>query len=126
MEITHGGLFSFKRGMHVNGALIADDVMRDPENPLNISQLTKVEDHFMTESLFIPLKGVIDIEIEIERLKKQLDAYNGRLKNVNGKLNNKNFINRAPKDIIENEQKKQSKYLATINKIQENLKSFLS
>ena len=58
MDIRHGGLFSFKRGMHVNGALIADDVLRDPENPLNISQVTKVEDHFMTESLFIPLKGV--------------------------------------------------------------------
>ena len=43
MEITHGGLFSFKRGMHVNGALIADDIMRDPENPLNISQLTKID-----------------------------------------------------------------------------------
>ena len=58
MEIMHGGLFSFKRGMHVNGALIADDVLRDPENPLNMGQLSKVEDHFMTESLFIPLKGV--------------------------------------------------------------------
>jgi len=58
MEIMHGGLFSFKRGMHVNGALVADDVLRDPENPLNMGQITKVEDHFMTESLFIPLKGV--------------------------------------------------------------------
>jgi len=58
MDIMHGGLFSFKRGMHVNGALIADDVLRDPENPLNIGQITKVEDHFMTESLFIPLKEV--------------------------------------------------------------------
>ena len=48
MEIAHGGLFSFKRGMHVNGALIADDILRDPENPLNTSQLTKVEDHFLT------------------------------------------------------------------------------
>ena len=56
--IRHGGLFSFKRGMHVNGALIADDVLRDPENPLNMSQITKVEDHFLTESMFIPLKGV--------------------------------------------------------------------
>ena len=56
MDIMHGGLFSFKRGMHVNGALIADDVLRDPENPLNIGQITKVEDHFMTESMFIPLK----------------------------------------------------------------------
>jgi len=58
VEIMHGGLFSFKRGMHVNGALIADDVLRDPENPLNPGQIIKVEDHFMTESLFIPLKGV--------------------------------------------------------------------
>ena len=58
IEIMHGGLFSFKRGMHVNGALIADDVLRDPENPLNASQITKVEDHFLTESLFIPLKGI--------------------------------------------------------------------
>ena len=58
IEIMHGGLFSFKRGMHVNGALIADDVLRDPENPLNTGQITKVEDHFMTESLFIPLKDV--------------------------------------------------------------------
>ena len=50
MHIMHGGLFSFKRGMHVNGALIADDILRDPENPLNLGQVTKVEDHFLTES----------------------------------------------------------------------------
>ena len=56
-EVMHGGLFSFKRGLHVNGGLIADDILRDPENPLNHSQLEKAEDHFLTESLFIPLKG---------------------------------------------------------------------
>lgn len=58
VEIMHGGLFSFKRGMHVNGALIADDVLRDPDNPLNAGQINKVEEHFMTESMFIPLRGV--------------------------------------------------------------------
>ena len=58
VEIMHGGLFSFKRGMHVNGALVADDILRDPENPLNISQVLKVEEHFLTESMFIPLQGV--------------------------------------------------------------------
>ena len=31
-EILHGGLFSFKRGMHVNGALIADDILKDPRS----------------------------------------------------------------------------------------------
>ena len=54
-EILHGGLFSFKRGLHTNG-LIADDILRDPENALNMGQLDKVTDHFFTESLFIPLK----------------------------------------------------------------------
>ena len=58
LEIEHGGLFSFKRGMHVNGALIADDILKDPENPLNLSQINKIEDHFMTESMFIPNQGV--------------------------------------------------------------------
>ena len=58
LEIQHGGLFSFKRGMHVNGALIADDILKDPENPLNLSQINKIEDHFMTESMFIPNQGV--------------------------------------------------------------------
>ena len=58
LEIAHGGLFSFKRGMHVNGALIADDILKDPENPLNLSQINKIEEHFMTESMFIPNQGV--------------------------------------------------------------------
>ena len=54
IEILHGGLFSFKRGMHVNGALIADDILRDPENPLQLGEMNKIEDHFMTETMFIP------------------------------------------------------------------------
>jgi hypothetical protein len=57
VEVERGGLFSFKRGMHLDGALIADDILKDPENPLNITQVSKVTDHFMTESMFIPNKG---------------------------------------------------------------------
>ena len=56
-EILHGGLFSFKRGLHVNGALVADDILRDPDNPLAVGQMNKIEDHFMTESMFIPNQG---------------------------------------------------------------------
>jgi hypothetical protein len=56
-EILHGGLFSFKRGLHVNGALVADDILRDPDNPLAVGQMNKIEDHFMTESMFIPNRG---------------------------------------------------------------------
>jgi len=55
-EILHGGLFSFKRGLHTNG-LIADDVLRDPANPLAMGELDKITDQFLTESMYIPLKG---------------------------------------------------------------------
>ena len=38
-------------------------------------------------------------------------------------LNNKNFTDRAPKDIVEHEQKKREQYQSTIKKIEDNLKS---
>ena len=72
------------------------------------------------------MSGIIDIDIEIERLSKQLDAYNGRLNNVNKKLNNKNFTTRAPKDIVKHEQSKKKQYQLTIKKIEENLNSIKS
>tara|TARA_Y100001970_G_scaffold285647_1_gene405948 strand:- start:1087 stop:2250 length:1164 start_codon:yes stop_codon:yes gene_type:complete len=73
--------------------------------------------------IFIPLIGVIDIDIEIDRLSKQIYAYKGRLKNVTNKLNNKNFVDRAPKEIVDNEKNKQNKYQTILKKIEDNLQS---
>ena len=73
--------------------------------------------------IFIPLIGVIDINVEIERLSKQIEAYKGRLRNVTKKLTNKNFADRAPLEIVENERKKQNKYQTILKKIEDNLKS---
>ena len=73
--------------------------------------------------IFIPLIGVIDINVEIERLSKQIEAYKGRLRNVTKKLTNKNFADRAPLEIVENERKKQNKYETILKKIEDNLKS---
>lgn len=61
VEIMHGGLFSFKRGMHVNRHMIVDDILRDPENPLNTSQMTKIETFFDDETMYIPTKEAITI-----------------------------------------------------------------
>ena len=54
-DIIGGGVFSFKRGTHVNRFLVADDILKDPENPLNLGQIHKIEDHFMTETMPIPV-----------------------------------------------------------------------
>jgi len=73
--------------------------------------------------LFIPLKGLIDIDHEVERLEKQIADFNGRLGSVNGKLNNENFVARAPESVVANEKRKQSEYVDSIKKLEENLKS---
>lgn len=58
IEVFSGGMFSFKRGMHVNAGLVADDIMKDPDNPLALGEIEKVKDHFFQETIFIPTRGV--------------------------------------------------------------------
>lgn len=58
VEVIPAGVFSFKRGTHVNGALIADDLLRDPQNPLVHTQLLSIEETFFKEAIYIPNPGV--------------------------------------------------------------------
>ena len=56
VEILGGGLFAFKRGMHTQGA-IADDILKDPDNPVALGELEKIASHFKTETMNIPPGG---------------------------------------------------------------------
>ncbi len=76
--------------------------------------------------IFIPLSGLININQEIERLEKQIVDFSGRLRSVNGKLNNENFIARAPENVVANEKRKQKEYLINIQKLEKNLNSLKS
>ena len=73
--------------------------------------------------IFIPLEGLIDINKEIERLQKQIEDITGRLGAVNKKLDNNNFIKRAPIKVIDHERKKQKNYKYDLKKLKENLNS---
>lgn len=52
--IINGGVYTFKRGTHVSGAVIVDDPLRDPSNPLDYTQVEKVANVFFSEISFIP------------------------------------------------------------------------
>ena len=54
---------------------------------------------------------------------KQIKDMNGRLLSVNKKLDNKNFIDRAPKDIIKHEKQKKENYKLDLSKLNANLES---
>jgi len=73
--------------------------------------------------LFVPLKGLIDLNEEVARLEKQIEDMNGRLNAINRKLDNRNFIDRAPEEVVKHEKNKKADYESQLKKIEDNLKS---
>ena len=71
--------------------------------------------------IFVPLSDLIDINKEINRLKDKIKDFEGRMNAVKKKINNENFINRAPKEIVEHEKNKFINYQNNYVKLKENL-----
>jgi valyl-tRNA synthetase len=71
---------------------------------------------------FIPLKGLIDVEKERERLKQELEKLKKFHLTLRMRLENENFIKKAPSSEIENTKSKFSDTNSKIEKITENLK----
>ncbi|MEW6088032.1 MAG: valine--tRNA ligase [bacterium] len=56
--------------------------------------------------IFVPLAGLIDIRKETTRLKKEIESVENDIKRILSALENKNFTERAPKDIVQKERDK--------------------
>jgi valyl-tRNA synthetase len=69
----------------------------------------------------LPLKGVIDLAAERARLAKEMQKADADIARVDGKLNNPNFMARAPEEVVEEEQDKREEALARKTKIAEAL-----
>ncbi|MBA4250484.1 MAG: valine--tRNA ligase [Chlorobiaceae bacterium] len=69
--------------------------------------------------VYVPLEGLIDLEIERARLMKEVARFENGLNGINKKLSNENFVNNAPKDIVEKEMLKQKDCLENLEKIKE-------
>lgn len=68
--------------------------------------------------LHIPMAGLIDKEAELARLNKAIEKAHGEIKRVQGKLNNDNFVSKAPAAVIDKERAKlaeQEETLTTLN-----------
>jgi valyl-tRNA synthetase len=75
--------------------------------------------------LYVHLAGIIDITNELTRIQKELDKIQQYIHNLEKKLSNEHFVNKAPKDIVakekENLKNAQLKYTELANRLQ-NLK----
>jgi valyl-tRNA synthetase len=77
------------------------------------------------EEVFIPLEGLIDIEIERRRIEKEMERVSGLLRGIEAKLGNERFVANAPADVVEKERVKQGNFSLTLHKLRESL-SFLA
>ncbi|RKX29213.1 MAG: valine--tRNA ligase [Candidatus Zixiibacteriota bacterium] len=75
--------------------------------------------------IFVPLEGLIDIEVEKIRLKKELDKLSIQLEKISKKLANTDFLANAPEDVVEREKNKKSDYQQRIEKLNTNLEQIL-
>lgn len=56
--------------------------------------------------LFLPLEGVVDLEKERQRLREEIQRIEGRRASTLKKLDNANFVDRAPAEVVEKERDK--------------------
>ena len=72
--------------------------------------------------LFIPLEGLIDFDLEINRLSKRIDKLKKHILVSEKKLSNKNFVANAPENIITHEKEKMIQLKLEKELLKKNLK----
>jgi len=68
--------------------------------------------------MYVPLKGLIDIEKEKEKLARERQKLEKSLKQVGGKLQNKKFLANAPAEIVKKEKNMQAELQVKMVKIE--------
>ena len=64
----------------------------------------------------LPLEGVIDIDAERARLKKEVTRLEGEIRRLEGKLGNEKFVANAPEEVVAEEREKLEGYQTQIER----------
>jgi valyl-tRNA synthetase len=77
----------------------------------------------ITESaeIYIPLGELVDTEKELARLKAEYNTVEAEIKRANGKLSNKGFLDKAPKQLVDAEKAKLEKYMDILAKLKKEI-----
>ncbi|MGQ8365305.1 valine--tRNA ligase [Glaciecola sp. 1036] len=71
--------------------------------------------------LMIPMAGLIDKDAELKRLTRNIEKLEKDMQRVQGKLNNQNFVAKAPEDVIQKEREKLQDFESQFAKISEQI-----
>ena len=107
-------------------------VARHEETMLRLARLEKVEfgkppagavQIVLDEAtLALPLAGIIDIDAESKRLKREIDKVGSEIKQLDAKLANEKFVSRAPEHVVEEQRERKTEAEAMAAKLEQALK----
>lgn len=92
---------------------------KNAERPRKSASLATVH----TE-IFIPLEGLIDINEQVNRIKKDMEKTQSDYKKVEAKLNNSNFMQNAPEEVVVEVREKGKAFQEKLASLNEILNSF--
>jgi valyl-tRNA synthetase len=69
--------------------------------------------------LLVPMSGLIDKDAEVSRLDKEIDRKEKEKQRADGKVNNPNFVEKAPEAVVQKERDKVIELSSAIEKLQQ-------
>ena len=73
-------------------------------------------------TLALPLAGIIDVDAEQKRLKREIDKVGSEIRQLDAKLSNEKFVSRAPEHVVEEQRERKSEAEAVAAKLEQALK----
>jgi len=75
--------------------------------------------------IFVPLEGLLDVDLEIERIRKDMSRLEETSAFLGKKLGNQDFTSRAPREIVAKEKEKYDDCMKKMERLEENLQKML-
>ncbi len=113
-KIIQSSVSDIARLSRVNAIEIKKEIKRRPK----FSAATLVNN----VEIFILLEGAVDLKAEKESLTKKIFSINKEINQINHKLKNKDFLNKAPQEVVSKERLRQQELEASLGKLKGILK----
>jgi valyl-tRNA synthetase len=72
--------------------------------------------------IYVPLEGIIDLAQERDRLQKEIAKISKDIEVFSKKLSNKNFVDKAPKEVVEKDTAKLEEFRVKREKLEQSLR----
>jgi valyl-tRNA synthetase len=125
--LSCGSEESFRLMKHNEGSILALARVSDLAIGRDVSQPEDASIQLAGDvQIFVPLKGLVDVEEEERRLLKEIGKAEKDIELFDRKLTNSSFIDRAPADIVAKEREKLAEVTAKKQVLEESLRKIRS